>query len=56
MRGGARIALLVMMLALLAGAIYGASKRDVDVALLYLCLAVMCGTFERILAVGGGHE
>jgi len=48
-----RISLLVIAVALLAGAIYAAIRAS-NTALMYLALALLAGMFERLLAAGGG--
>lgn len=51
MKRHARTALLVIAVGLLAGAAYGAAIGQLAVALMFLALAVLCGTFEQLLRV-----
>lgn len=53
MNNAARVALLVIALALLLGCIYAAWQRDVYAAIISGALAATCGVFERIIAVHG---
>lgn len=54
MTAATRIALLVMALALLAGAIWSAIIRDIPAAIMFVALATLCATFERLLSVHRG--
>jgi hypothetical protein len=52
MTGFARICLLIIALALLAGAIYGATQRDLAAAALLGLLAATSVVLERIVDAG----